>query len=397
MKLKNILRIILIFICIFGIFIMYTNIDTDVYSEEHIYNEEEQDISEILENVNRSIVGISRLKDKGDTIFVNESESKLGLGTGIIVSEDGYIISNEHVSGSKGEKCFVTTDNGKSYEGNVLWSDKDNDLSIIKINIKKLTPAELGDSNNIKLGEKVYAIGNPIGFEFQRTVTSGIISAKNRTIKFKENDEEIYMADLIQTDATINPGNSGGALINENGEIIGINSIKLDSAEGIGFAIPINLIKPIIEKYKRDGRFEEASLGVFAYDKDVIPYMDSNIKVDNGIYIINVIKNSQADKNDIRVGDIITKINDKEISKMNDLKEIIYMLSPGDIVKLEIKRGINVINKEIALGEKVWWRYLLIFYFLADLILGEEKVCKVFQRTNKTRYVKQKCKKIRNM
>lgn len=354
MKLKNILRIILIFICIFGIFIMYTNIDTDVYSEEHIYNEEEQDISEILENVNRSIVGISRLKDKGDTIFVNESESKLGLGTGIIVSEDGYIISNEHVSGSKGEKCFVTTDNGKSYEGNVLWSDKDNDLSIIKINIKKLTPAELGDSNNIKLGEKVYAIGNPIGFEFQRTVTSGIISAKNRTIKFKENDEEIYMADLIQTDATINPGNSGGALINENGEIIGINSIKLDSAEGIGFAIPINLIKPIIEKYKRDGRFEEASLGVFAYDKDVIPYMDSNIKVDNGIYIINVIKNSQADKNDIRVGDIITKINDKEISKMNDLKEIIYMLSPGDIVKLEIKRGINVINKEIALGEKVW-------------------------------------------
>lgn len=353
MKVKKIIRFALVMVCIIGIYIMYINIDTNVYSEESEIRIEEKDISEILEETNRSIVGISRLKDKGDTIFLEESTSKLGLGTGILVTEDGYIISNEHVSGSKGEKCFITTDNGRTYEGNVVWSDKDNDLSIIKINMKNLAAAKLGNSNNIKLGEKVYAIGNPIGFEFQRTITSGIVSAKNRTIKFKENEEDVYMSDLIQTDATINPGNSGGALINEKGEIIGINSIKLDSAEGIGFAIPINLIKPIIERYKNDGKFEEATLGVFAYDKNVIPYIDSNINVNNGIYVIDVIKDSQADKNEIRVGDIITKINNIEVDKMNDLKEVIYTLSPGDIVKLEIKRGINIINKEIELGKKL--------------------------------------------
>lgn len=353
MRAKKIIKIILITVCIVGVYIMYINIDTNVYSEENEIRIEQKDISEILEKTNRSIVGISRLKDKGDTIFLEESTSKLGLGTGILVTEDGYIISNEHVSGARGEKCFITTDNGRTYEGNVVWSDKDNDLSIIKINMKNLTAAKLGDSNDIKLGEKVYAIGNPIGFEFQRTITSGIISAKNRTIKFKENEEEVYMSDLIQTDATINPGNSGGALINEKGEIIGINSIKLESAEGIGFAIPINLIKPIIERYKNDGKFEEATLGIFAYDKNVIPYIDSNINVDNGIYVIDVIKDSQADKNDIRVGDIISKINNIEVNKMNDLKEIVYTLSPGEVVKLEIKRGINIINKEIELGKKL--------------------------------------------
>lgn len=353
MKGKKIIKIIIIIICTFGIFMMYNNIDTTVYSEENKV-ENKKTIDEVLERANRSIVGISRLKNKGDTIFLEESSTKLGLGTGIIVTEDGYIISNEHVTGGKGEKCFVTTDNGRVYEGNVLWSDTDNDISIVKINMKNLSPAELGDSNDIKLGQNVYAIGNPIGFEFQRTITSGIISARNRTIKFRENDKDVYMADLIQTDATINPGNSGGALITEEGKVIGINSIKLESAEGIGFAIPINLIKPIIEKYKNDGKFEEAKLGIFAYDKEVIPYIDSNIDVDNGIYVIEVIKDSPADKQDIRVGDIITKINDIEINKMNDLKEKIYSYYPGEIISLEIKRGINVVKKEVVLGKKIF-------------------------------------------
>ena len=133
-------------------------------------------------------------------------------------------------------------------------------MSIIKINAKKLKCANLGDSDKTVVGQSVYAIGNPIGYEFQRTVTSGIISGKDRTIKLEENGQEVYMEDLIQTDATINPGNSGGPLINNSGEVIGINSVKITSAEGIGFAVPINSVKSVIDSFKNENKFEEARL-----------------------------------------------------------------------------------------------------------------------------------------
>ena len=148
--------------------------------------------------------------------------------------------------------------------------------------------------------------GNPIGYEFRRTVTSGIISAKSRTIKIEE-EEESYMTDLIQTDATINPGNSGGPLITPEGEVIGINTIKISSAEGIGFAIPINLVKPVIEGFVANGSFEEASLGILAIDKEVIPYLDKsfNINIDNGIYVVEIEKNSPASNSELKEKDII--------------------------------------------------------------------------------------------
>ena len=174
---------------------------------------ENETITQMLENVNESIVGISKLKDAGSSIFLKDSTSKLGLGTGMIVTENGYILTNEHVSGEKYSKCYVTLSNGKNYQGNVVWSSSDLDLAIVKINAKDLKYVTLGDSSKVRLGQLVYAIGNPIGFEFQRTVTSGIVSATNRTIVLTEKDEignekSSYMEDLIQTDATINPGNS---------------------------------------------------------------------------------------------------------------------------------------------------------------------------------------------
>lgn len=176
--------------------------------------EENQTISDMIERVSSCVVGISKLKNNGNSIFLKDGTTKLGLGTGIILSEDGYILTNEHVSGAKFSSCYVTVENGNTYTANVVWSDTDLDLSIIKINAKGLPFVTLGDSDQIKVGEKVYAIGNPIGFEFQRTVTSGIISAINRTIKIEEEEKSSYMEDLIQTDATINPGNSGGPLLN---------------------------------------------------------------------------------------------------------------------------------------------------------------------------------------
>lgn len=191
--------------------------------------------------------------------------------------------------------------------------------------------------------------GNPIGFEFRRTVTSGIISAKNRTIKIEEQDKVSYMTDLIQTDATINPGNSGGPLIYPNGKVLGINTVKITSAEGIGFAVPVNMIKPILESFKQTGGFEEASIGIYAYDKEVIPYLNASLNnnFSGGIYVAQITRNGPADNTDLKEGDIINKIDQKQLNTMNDLRQYIYTKKPNEEVTLQITRG--KINREIKL------------------------------------------------
>lgn len=236
-KIKRILitTIMLIVAIVILIYIYYTYKNIEIYkpnyetqktistvNEQTVENamENNKTVSDILEETMKSVVGISKLKNNGLSIFSNNDEYSLGLGTGVIISENGYILSNEHVTGSKSSTCYITLEDGKKYDGNVVWSDTDLDLSITKIEAKNLDYITLGDSSKIKIGEAVYAIGNPIGFEFRRTVTAGIISSKNRTIKLEEEKNVSYMSDLIQTDATINPGNSGGPLIYPNGEII---------------------------------------------------------------------------------------------------------------------------------------------------------------------------------
>ena len=353
---------ILILLWIFGFYLYttYQNIEitpsnyetTKIQStieEQTVESEEENSktIADMLEETTRKVVGISKLKNTGSSIFSSSTENDLGLGTGIIVSTDGYILSNEHVTGSKYSKCYVTLENGNTYDGTVMWSDSNIDLSITKINAKNLEEVTLGNSQNTRIGETVYAIGNPIGYEFRRTVTSGIISAKNRTIKIEENDETSYMTDLIQTDATINPGNSGGPLITPNGEVIGINTVKITSAEGIGFAIPIDIVKPIIESFKTTGNFQEAQIGIYAYDKEVIPYLNKSLSFEKGIYIAQITKNGPADNTELKEGDIITKIDDVELNTMNDLRKYIYTKKPKDEVTLSITRG--KIQKEIKI------------------------------------------------
>ena len=157
------------------------------------------------------------------------------------------------------------------------------------------------------------------------------------------------MTDLIQTDATINPGNSGGPLIYPNGEIIGINTVKISTAEGIGFAIPINVIKPIIESFKNTGQFEEATIGIYAYDQEVIPYLNKNYNNNftKGIYVAQITKNGPADNTELKEGDVITSIDRNQLKTMNDLREYIYSKKPGDEVTLEITRG--KINRQIKL------------------------------------------------
>lgn len=359
----NFILIVIVAAASIFIYDMYTNID--VYSVEEEENKaiklssnksdiqsEEEDATKILEKTIKCVVGISKIKNTGSSIFLNNSTSELGLGTGMIVSENGYILTNWHVAGNKYSNCYVTLDNGNVYNGNVTWADSDLDLAIVKISASNLNYISLGDSDNIKIGEKTYAIGNPIGVEFQRTVTSGIISGVNRTVKIEENNEASYMEDLIQTDATINPGNSGGPLINATGEVIGVNSIKIKEAEGIGFAIPINIIKPILESFAVNGSFEEAYLGLFAYDKEVIPYLESNIDFESGIYIAQISVDGPSKTSGLKVGDIITKIDNISINKMSELRNYIYTKKIGDEVSLTILRNKKERVVKIKLGKK---------------------------------------------
>lgn len=361
-----------VFICILLVFIvallylLYQNIylpNTDLLTPKKIeatrvsqtieqVQEENKNITQVLARVNESVVGISKLKNPGNTVFLEGGSSQLGLGTGMIVTNNGYILTNEHVSGSKYSTCYVTLENGKNYKADVVWSDSDIDLSIIKINAKNLPYVTFGDSEQVQVGEKVYAIGNPIGFEFQRTVTSGIISAVNRSITITENEKSSYMEDLIQTDATINPGNSGGPLINAQGEVIGVNSVKITSAEGIGFAIPINVVKTIVQRFETDGKFEEATLGIFAYDKNVIPYLNSNLQLENGIYVVQIKRNSSAARYGLKEKDILLSIDGIPLEKMCDLRCYIYEKKPGDKVILQILRGQRTMSIEVTLAKK---------------------------------------------
>ena len=247
----------------------------------------------------------------------------------------------------------MTLENGKVYNGSVVWNDEDLDLAIIKISASNLEYISLGDSDNIKIGEKTYAIGNPIGVEFQRTVTSGIISGINRTVKIEEENKTSYMEDLIQTDATINPGNSGGPLINSSGEVIGINSVKIEEAEGIGFAVPINIIKPIIERFTKNGNFEEAYLGIFAYDKGISTYVDSGVNFENGIYVAQVAKDGPSSLSAIKIGDIITKIDNTTVNKMSELRNYIYTKKPGDEVNINFLRNKREYSVKVKLGKKM--------------------------------------------
>ena len=355
--------IVMAFLMIISILLLNLTIKTDGnlnvnYEVERTaanYQNKAENVEDMLKQATLSVVGISKLEKSGTSIFLPSSTIALGLGSGVIISEDGYILTNWHVVGEKYSNCYVTLEDGKEYNGSVVWADSNIDLAILKIDAYKLNYMELADSDNIYLGQNVYAIGNPVGFEFQRTVTKGIISGINRTLKIDDDNDSTnsaYMEDLIQTDSTINEGNSGGPLINEKGKVIGINSVKLKSAEGMGFAVPVNIVKPILEKLLQTGKFEEAYLGIFGYDRQVIPYLEDDLDFANGIYVAKVVVNGPLHLVGIKESDIIVKIDNYEINKMSDLRRYIYQKQPGDKIKLFIKRGKLDMEFEVILSIK---------------------------------------------
>lgn len=280
------------------------------------------------------VVGITVERVQQANLFDQNNSTEVGVGSGVVVSSDGYILTNNHVAGGKSKRIVVSFADGRNVDGVVVWADPVLDLAAVKVNLTDLTPLALGDASKLEVGEPAIAIGNPLGLEFQRTVTSGIISALNRTIRIDTEAGSNYMEDLIQTDASINPGNSGGPLLNSNGEVIGINTIKVESAEAMGFAIPINITKPIIEKLVSTGSFTEPYIGLFAYDKNVIPYIDGEANVQNGIYVAHVDTSGPAYKAGIREGCIIRQVDGSDINTMLQLRTYIYSKAPGDTINI---------------------------------------------------------------
>ena len=284
-----------------------------------------------------SVVGINTISEvTQNTFFGQQSGYVEGIGSGSIVTEDGYIVTNSHVvSNGNVSQINVLFSDGKTSEADLVWNDAALDLAIIKVKKKNLPAIELGDSDKVGIGDKAIAIGNPLGFELQSTVTSGIISGLNRSVKFNTG---VSMDGLMQTDAAINSGNSGGALLNTNGELIGINTAKAGNSDGIGFAIPINIVKPVIEKVRKTGKFNSVYLGITGqsidYLKQVPNFKTDKLGTDKGVYVVSVFDK----KSEIEKGDVITAIDGKDVKDMNSLRKALLSYTVGDKAKLTVYR-----------------------------------------------------------
>ena len=296
--------------------------------------------------VKPAVVGISTVSV--ETNVFGNLEPLEGVGSGFIVDSRGYIVTNAHVVGENPKELIVYFIDGKELPGEVLWKDTTLDMAVVKVDATNLPIVELGDSDAIQVGELAIAIGNPLGLRYDRTVTQGIISGLNRTIQVSPRD---IMEDLIQTDAAINPGNSGGPLINNEGHIIGINTAKA-SAESLGFAIPINIAKPIINQLIKEGKFQATYLGIGLLDREIAGYLDTDIQIKKGIYITSVLQGFAADKVGLKPEDIITHVDGIEVNTMIKFKSVLYGKKPGDKVILTYERENKVYETEATLMAK---------------------------------------------
>ncbi len=296
-----------------------------------------------------SIVGItSTVETTPNNLFLQGIPSySEAVGSGVIVDSNGYILTNSHViSDGNTQSIKVLLSNGEKLEAELLWNDSTLDLAVIKVDKTGLTAVEFGDSGNVQVGDKSIAIGNPLGLDLQSTLTSGFVSGLERSIQLQGGN---IMDGLIQTDAAINSGNSGGALLNAEGKLIGINTARPQSADGIGFAIPINTAKPIIEKIIKEGSYKPLYIGISGYNVQIAKQMGRNdLPVDTGVLVKDVVAGSPAAKAGIVSGDIITAIGDDEVSSMNRLKTILLDYKEGDIVNLQIYHGEKQVEKRIV-------------------------------------------------
>ena len=297
----------------------------------------------VAKKVQPSIVAIS-VEYSVNSIFNRSSATASAKGSGIIISEDGYILTNNHVVNSSSSNSFYEIEKANKvtvklynddteYKGTIIGTDSQTDLAVIKIDKDGLTPAELGDSDSVQVGEFAMAMGSPLGLD--NSVTAGIISAVNRDLT----DEDGNKYNAIQTDAAINSGNSGGALVNSKGQVIGVNTLKLSGTgvEGVGFAIPINSTKSIYEQLIQYSKVKRPYIGVGGIDLTEEKAKANNLVV--GIYIKTVEDFSAGEKAGLKVGDVIIEADGTKITTMNELNEIKNKKQIGDTLKLTVYRN----------------------------------------------------------
>jgi serine protease Do len=323
-------------------------------------------IQEVLKEVN--ITETNTLKAAIDKIYdavvlveTYNNNTEISSGTGFIYKKDekqGYIITNHHVI-ENGNKYKITLIDGEEIDAKLLGSDEYSDIAVLAIDqepIKQI--AQLGNSSESEIGDTVFAVGSPLGKEYMGTVTKGILSGKDRTVTVNSTNSST-MVEVLQTDAAINPGNSGGPLVNINGEVIGVTSMKLvkDEIEGMGFAIPIEIVNTLIERLENGEKIDRPLLGVemtdikntyYLYRKGIIIPEE----IEKGVVVTNSIENYPASKAGIKKGDILLKINDIEIEDSAHLRYILYKYEVGDKITIKYMRNNKIDEAVITLDKK---------------------------------------------
>ncbi|MGM8366770.1 S1C family serine protease [Virgibacillus sp. W0181] len=319
-------------------------------------------ITDVVEQVSPAVVGITNIRQRAD-FWQQQEDRETASGSGVIYKkEDGnaYVVTNHHVI-DQADVIEVVLSDETTLEAELLGSDLFSDLAVLRMKDDHVDKAiEMGSSENVKVGEPAIAIGNPLGM-FLGSVTQGIVSGKQRTVPqdFNQDGRPDWQAEVIQTDAAINPGNSGGALINMEGQLIGINSMKINQtvAEGLGFAIPVDIARPIIKELEETGKVTRPYLGVEIYSLDEVPKVEwrntLNLpkEVKGGVYVWRVEPLTPADEAGLERLDVITKLDGEEIMDMIDLRKILYQEKEvGDTVKVTFYRDGEQQETSVTLG-----------------------------------------------
>jgi serine protease Do len=333
-------------------------------TQQKVLNEESV-VIDVVEEVGPSVVTINIEKEQSSSpltiefgpfgFFFPQSEGETqkieqNIGSGFIISKDGLVVTNKHVVEETQATYKVITKDDQTYEVQNIFRDPVNDLAILKIEANNLQPVEMGDSDKLKVGQFVIAIGTALG-EFKNTVTTGVVSGLGRGITAGSALEGYTerLDNVIQTDAAINPGNSGGPLLNSFGQVIGINVAIASGGENIGFAIPINIIKEAIDNFNKTGQFDRPFLGIYyqMISRDIALMND----VPQGAYVVEIVADGPADKAGVKVGDIITQFDGQRVE--DELNELISQKKVGDKVKLNLWRDgqeleVNVVLQSTA-------------------------------------------------
>ncbi|MDQ0216655.1 serine protease Do [Oikeobacillus pervagus] len=302
------------------------------------------DLVSVIKEVSSSVVGVVNIQRASDFFSQDIKDQESGTGSGVIFKKSGndaFIVTNHHVI-EEANKVEVSLSDGKRVQAKIIGTDPLTDLAVLKIDSQYVkSVANFADSSKLKIGEQVFAIGSPLGLQFSGSVTKGIISGTKRTVPVMTSAGE-WDLNVIQTDAAINPGNSGGALMNESGQVIGINSMKISQkdVEGIGFAIPSNDVVPILEKLLKDGKVERPYIGIGLQNiRDIPDYFQDQLNVNEGVLITAVEPSSPGAKAGLKEQDIIVAVNGTEVKGMRELRKVLYENTDEKVVHVTILRN----------------------------------------------------------